>query len=55
MGSSPAEKDLGDLVDSKLPCALAAVKANSIMGCVNRSTVRRSREVIIPLHLAVMR
>ena len=55
MGSSPAEKDLVDLLDRRLLCAPAAGKANSIMGCVNRSTARRSREVIIPLHLAVMR
>lgn len=55
VGSSPAENDLVDLVDSKLPCALAALKVNSIMGCVKRSTARRSREVIIPLHSAVMR
>lgn len=52
MGSNPAEKDLVDLVDSKVPCASAALRANSIMGCVNRST---AREVIMPLHLTVMK
>jgi len=56
VGSSPTEKELADLVDSKLSCAPAAVEANSTMGCVKRSTARRrSREVMILLHLAAVR
>ncbi|GAB0175836.1 hypothetical protein GRJ2_000048800 [Grus japonensis] len=56
--SSPAERDLGVLIGSKLnmseQCALAAKRTNPVLGCTKHSITRQSKEVIVLLYSALV-
>ncbi|RMC20142.1 hypothetical protein DUI87_00988 [Hirundo rustica rustica] len=59
LDSAQADRDLGVLVSSQLNMnqqyAQVAKRANGILACMRNGVASRSREVILPLYLAVVR
>ncbi|KAK4818192.1 hypothetical protein QYF61_008576 [Mycteria americana] len=52
LASSPAERDLW--LNRSRQCALAARRANRILGCIKHSITSQSKEVIVPLYSALV-
>ena len=52
---SAGKRDLAVLVDSRVTISQHCKKANGILGCIRRSGVSRSKEVLLPLYSALVR
>ncbi|KAF7251859.1 Mitogen-activated protein kinase-binding protein 1, partial [Varanus komodoensis] len=57
--SSTCERDLGVLVDCRLnmsqQCDAVVKRANATLGCIARSVASRSREILLPLYMTLVR
>ena len=58
LSKTTSKKDLGIVavykVNMSQPCDVTTKKANAILGCINRSIVSKSCEVLVPLYSALV-